>query len=509
MLASILLSTILSCTPIWSEKEIRPQWTYRGSGYEYIYEIYTDRELTKPLLIKEPTTKTYTYITIYENGLYFERVKYYLKDSPQDFKYQYLGQFYIDLLNGYYGEAYVYFPPCIPEEEEEIVQPPIEEEIPQEEVLPPLETVQEVVEESGKKYVFPKDVDLREEVFVSQESVLGSSTQKENSLCTIYVFKDEDGKGSSTTFNCLTGSKISSVEYLEYEKYFTLDVQGTYSSNIYAQVLVYDCKKFSPLDPLTWFGCKKILVDTFVGNIPLKYSGNISVDGHIEASGSNYFGESSFNSKSIFTKDISKRSVRVILDVYSYVKGKEWIDMTTQIHKVVHIPKATKVEATKPFDFPFKEYIGVNQWYGCTAYQCPHKGIDFGSYLKEVISGGDGTVVSAGYDRYGGDCYQGGKYVIVKHSNGMYSTYFHLDSFRVKVGDTVKKGDILGITGNSGKWNCQNLGYHLHFETRKGRDSSTHDNPVKYVNADWDLVPTLGYKQSPARLTGENPHPNF
>ena len=67
----------------------------------------------------------------------------------------------------------------------------------------------------------------------------------------------------------------------------------------------------------------------------------------------------------------------------------------------------------------------------------------------------------------------------------------------------------MGLTGNTGKWNCQNLGYHLHFETRKERISSSHVNPVQYINADWNQVPTLNYKTYPGRLTGENPHPNF
>jgi murein DD-endopeptidase MepM/ murein hydrolase activator NlpD len=71
----------------------------------------------------------------------------------------------------------------------------------------------------------------------------------------------------------------------------------------------------------------------------------------------------------------------------------------------------------------------------------------------------------------------------------------------------VKKGDIIAKSGNSGAWNCQPLGYHLHFETRLNQNMNSHDNPVKYINADWDSVPTLNYKQIPGRLTGENPHP--
>ena len=153
--------------------------------------------------------------------------------------------------------------------------------------------------------------------------------------------------------------------------------------------------------------------------------------------------------------------------------------------------------------------IGVTQWYGCTQYQCPHKGIDFGSRLNKVLSIGDGTVVKIGYDKYGGECNQGGNFVILKHTNGMYSTYFHLDSYSVSIGNTVKKGDMIGISGNSGKWNCQNLGYHLHFETRKSLPSSSHINPAGYIDVDWNMIPTIGKDIYPGRLTGENPHPNF
>jgi len=87
--------------------------------------------------------------------------------------------------------------------------------------------------------------------------------------------------------------------------------------------------------------------------------------------------------------------------------------------------------------------------------------------------------------------------------------YLHLDSYSVKAGQKVKKGEKIAVSGNTGKKNCQNFAYHLHFETRKQKDSSTHVNPVPYIDVDWNLIPTLGYKQNPGRLTGDNPHPNF
>ena len=164
-------------------------------------------------------------------------------------------------------------------------------------------------------------------------------------------------------------------------------------------------------------------------------------------------------------------------------------------------------ESKKPFTFPFEKYFGVTQWYGYTEYQKPHTGIDFGVTKENTIAVADGEIVSKGWNTYNGECNSGGNYIIVKQNNGMYTGYFHLDKIFVNTGDDVKQGSILARTGNTGFWNCQKLGYHLHFVTRKTRDSNSHVNPVKYIEGDWNQIPTLGYKTYPGRLTGENPHP--
>lgn len=169
-------------------------------------------------------------------------------------------------------------------------------------------------------------------------------------------------------------------------------------------------------------------------------------------------------------------------------------------------PKVEKSIYNGPFVFPFKNLVGVTQWYGYTAYQKPHTGIDFGVSKLPVLAIGDGEVVSAGLHK-SGECNSGGKYITVKQTNGMYVGYFHLDSFKIKVGERIKVGDVLGISGNTGAWNCQGLRDHLHFVVRRNSQISSHVNPVKYVNADWDRVPTLDYKRYPGRLSGENPHP--
>ncbi|MFA5721432.1 MAG: M23 family metallopeptidase, partial [Aliarcobacter sp.] len=57
------------------------------------------------------------------------------------------------------------------------------------------------------------------------------------------------------------------------------------------------------------------------------------------------------------------------------------------------------------------------------------------------------------------DRFYGGKSVVIDHGHGVFSGYFHLDEFKVKLGDFVKRGDIIALSGNTGR----STGPHLHF----------------------------------------------
>ena len=78
----------------------------------------------------------------------------------------------------------------------------------------------------------------------------------------------------------------------------------------------------------------------------------------------------------------------------------------------------------------------------------PHKGTDFAAPIgTEILATANGTVTES--TRRGGN----GKYVKIKH-NGTYSTqYLHMKAQKVKKGDYVKQGDVIGyvgMTGNTG-----------------------------------------------------------
>ena len=95
-----------------------------------------------------------------------------------------------------------------------------------------------------------------------------------------------------------------------------------------------------------------------------------------------------------------------------------------------------------------------------TKVRTAHHGIDLaGPVGLEVHCTGEGTVTIAHVSRYGY-----GKEVVVDHGYGYTSRYAHLDEIQVKVGQKLKRGEVLGTLGNTGK----STGPHLHYEIRKG-----------------------------------------
>ena len=100
-----------------------------------------------------------------------------------------------------------------------------------------------------------------------------------------------------------------------------------------------------------------------------------------------------------------------------------------------------------------------------------HEGMDFaGAKGSEVIAVANGVVVFAGYrDGYG-------QLVEISHGKDLRTRYGHHEEVLVHAGQSVKRGDVIALMGNSGR----STGPHVHFEVLKeGRPV----NPARYVNA--------------------------
>lgn len=110
-----------------------------------------------------------------------------------------------------------------------------------------------------------------------------------------------------------------------------------------------------------------------------------------------------------------------------------------------------------------------------------HNGIDFvgkNSTLDYIIACEAGTVTISKHSETAGE------YVQIDHGNGIYTRYLHMKkgSRKVKVGDKVKKGQVLGYMGSTGN----STGAHLHFDiTVNGK----YVNPEPYLEGTKNIIP--------------------
>jgi murein DD-endopeptidase MepM/ murein hydrolase activator NlpD len=84
-----------------------------------------------------------------------------------------------------------------------------------------------------------------------------------------------------------------------------------------------------------------------------------------------------------------------------------------------------------------------------------HRGIDYAAKTgTPVVAAGDGKVIRSQYDKYNGH------HVFIQHGNGIETKYLHFSKRKVKKGQRVKQGQVIGYVGSTGLA----AGPHLHYE---------------------------------------------
>ena len=124
-----------------------------------------------------------------------------------------------------------------------------------------------------------------------------------------------------------------------------------------------------------------------------------------------------------------------------------------------------------------------------------HKGIDLVGSSKTIVAPCDGYVaVSNIVTNKNNRTWEWGNYVCIVTSDGYRIYMCHMSERKVKTGDTVKAGDVIGIEGNTG----YSFGSHCHFEVRTAAGTSV--NPAPFLGIQ-NSVGTHSVKAEPDYAT--------
>lgn len=143
-------------------------------------------------------------------------------------------------------------------------------------------------------------------------------------------------------------------------------------------------------------------------------------------------------------------------------------EAANQQEKIVHIPAIIPIQVR---EYTMSSGYGYRRdpVYGTTKF---HAGLDFAAKTgTNVFATGDGTVEVA--ERKSGY----GNMIDISHGYNYTTRYAHLKEILVKPGQTVKRGDLIGKVGSTGK----STGPHLHYEVRFKDEPQ---NPVNYYFMD-------------------------
>ncbi len=136
--------------------------------------------------------------------------------------------------------------------------------------------------------------------------------------------------------------------------------------------------------------------------------------------------------------------------------------------KIAIDPASIPTSGSGVLRYPLDKVI-ITQYFGNTEFATQnaqiyngkgHTGIDFGAPIGTPIkAAADGIVTGVGNTDLVKTCYSYGKWIFVKHPNGLSTLYAHLSGQQVQTGQVVKRGDTIGYSGNTG----YSTGPHLHF----------------------------------------------
>ena len=134
----------------------------------------------------------------------------------------------------------------------------------------------------------------------------------------------------------------------------------------------------------------------------------------------------------------------------------EWNNVYTTRYGV-EIPEEYKIDL-RGFHMPTENRLVTSHFGYRKTFHRNHYGTDIKCYVGDTIRAAfSGKIRVVAYEGKGY-----GRYVIIRHSNGLETLYGHMSKQLVKEDQMVRAGDPIGLGGNTGR----STGAHLHFETR-------------------------------------------
>jgi murein DD-endopeptidase MepM/ murein hydrolase activator NlpD len=128
----------------------------------------------------------------------------------------------------------------------------------------------------------------------------------------------------------------------------------------------------------------------------------------------------------------------------------------TEVFKTVTPEPEWKGSFQPPVTAPISDVFGVQRVFN-GAVQSTHQGLDFRVPTGTLVSAvNSGTVILAQSLYFEGNC------IVLDHGDGLLTLYLHLSEIRVKAGDHVAKGQLIALSGGTGRA----TGPHLHLAVR-------------------------------------------
>lgn len=136
---------------------------------------------------------------------------------------------------------------------------------------------------------------------------------------------------------------------------------------------------------------------------------------------------------------------------------KSWDNSSTHCYSRADVPDSLEIDL-RGFAMPTTSRKVTSGFGYRPRFRRMHKGIDVKVQTGDTIYAAfDGKVRIVRYERRGY-----GKYIVLRHENGLETIYAHLSKYLCDVNEEVKAGQPIGLGGNTGR----SFGSHLHFETR-------------------------------------------